>query len=65
MAIIFIIIKSIRYEDGSIDLVSEYVSSTRVAFKGKEGYKNYIGTLNRIAKIDLASITIAYKNPSF
>ncbi len=38
-----------KNEDGSIDLVSEYVSSTRVAFKGKEGYKKYIGTLNRIA----------------
>ncbi len=35
--------------DGSIDLVSEYISSTRISFKGKEDYKNYVGTLNRIA----------------
>ncbi len=39
-----------KNEDGSIDLISEYTSSTRIFFKGKEGYKNYIGALNRIAK---------------
>lgn len=39
-----------KNEDGSIDLVSEYTSSNKVTFKGKEGYKNYIGTLNTIAK---------------
>ncbi len=35
--------------DGSIDLISYYVSSRSVIFYGKEGYKNYVGTLNRIA----------------
>ncbi len=39
-----------KNDDGSIDLVSEYVSSTEVYFKGKEGYKNYIGTLNKVAQ---------------
>lgn len=35
--------------DGSIDLVSEYTSSSAIRIRGKEGYKNYIGTLNRRA----------------
>ena len=38
-----------KNSDGSIDLVSEYTSSNAVRIGGKEGYKNYIGTLNRIA----------------
>ncbi len=38
-----------KNSDGSIELVSEYTSSTSIYFKGKEGYKNYIGTLNTIA----------------
>ncbi len=38
-----------KNEDGSIDLVSEYTSSSAIRIKGKVGYKNYIGTLNRIA----------------
>ena len=35
--------------DGTIDLVSEYTSSTYVYFKGKTGYQNYISSLNTIA----------------
>ena len=35
--------------DGTIDLVSEYVSSTGIHFSGKLGYQNYIATLNQIA----------------
>lgn len=35
--------------DGTMDLVSEYVSSTNVYFKGKTGYQNYITSLNTIA----------------
>ncbi len=38
-----------KNEDGSIDLVSEYTTSTNVYFKGKEGYKKFTGTLNTIA----------------
>ncbi len=39
-----------KNEDRSIDLVSEYTSSIQVYFYGKEGYKNYIGALNKIAR---------------
>ncbi|MCI9280514.1 MAG: hypothetical protein HFJ02_06940 [Bacilli bacterium] len=39
-----------KNEDGSIDLVSEYTSSQNVIFKGEIGYKNYIGTLNKVAQ---------------
>lgn len=35
--------------DGTIDMVSEYVSSTNVYFSGQEGYLNFVGTLNTIA----------------
>ena len=35
--------------DGTVDVVSEYVSSTDVYFKGQTGYKNYVGALNTIA----------------
>ena len=36
--------------DNTVDMVSEYVSSVSVYFKGQTGYQNYIGTLNYIAK---------------
>ncbi len=35
--------------DGTVDMVSHNVSTKAVSFKGKTGYKNYIGTLNEIA----------------
>ena len=35
--------------DGTIDMVSEYVSSTNITLQGKTGYQNYIATLNQIA----------------
>ena len=38
-----------KNSDGTIDLVSEYTSKKDVYFGGKVGYKNYVGTLNRIA----------------
>ncbi len=37
-------------EDGTLEMVSEYVSSNVVYFYGLIGYKNYIGALNTIAK---------------
>ena len=37
-------------DDGTIDMVSEYVSSTNVYFKGQTGYLNFVGALNTIAK---------------
>ena len=36
--------------DGTIDLISEYVSSTDVYFKGLTGYKNFVGYLNVLAE---------------
>jgi len=36
--------------DGSIDMVSEYTSSTAVYFQGKKGYMNLVGGLNTIAR---------------
>ena len=35
--------------DGSYDAISEYTSSTKVAFGGKIGYRNFVSTLNQIA----------------
>jgi hypothetical protein len=35
--------------DGTYDAVSVYVSNNEVYFKGDTGYKNYVGTLNKIA----------------
>ncbi len=36
-------------DDGTIEMVSEYVSSTVVYFAGEAGYKNFVGALNTIA----------------
>lgn len=36
--------------DNTVDMVSEYVSTSAVSFKGQTGYQNLIGTLNYIAK---------------
>ena len=36
--------------DGTIDLISEYVSSTNVYFVGQKGYLNFVGYLNVLAK---------------
>ena len=38
-----------KYGDGSMDAVSEYTSSTNVAFTGTTGYRNFVGTLQTIA----------------
>ena len=37
------------HSDGSVDMVSEYVSSTNVNFRGATGYANFVGALNTIA----------------
>ena len=37
------------HSDGSVDAVSEYVSSTSVYFKGVQGYANFVGGLQTIA----------------
>ena len=36
-------------DDGTYDAVSEYVSSTKVTFKGKTGYQSFVGYLNVLA----------------
>ena len=38
------------HSDGSVDAVSEYVSSTGVYFKGVQGYANFVGGLQTIAQ---------------
>ncbi len=35
--------------DGTVDVVSEHVSSTRIYFKGQTGYRNLVGYLNVLA----------------
>lgn len=35
--------------DGTVEVISEYVSSTLIKFKGTIGYTNYVGALNEIA----------------
>jgi len=37
-------------DDGTIDLISEYVSSTNVFFRGRKGYLNLVGYLNVLAE---------------
>lgn len=37
-------------DDGTVDIISEYVSSTQVYFQGKKGYLNLVGYLNELAK---------------
>ena len=35
--------------DGTIDVISEHTSTTRVYFSGKTGYQNFVGYLNALA----------------
>ena len=36
--------------DGTVDLISEYVSSTEVYFSGTTGYLNFVGYLNELER---------------
>ncbi len=36
-------------DDGTVDIVSEHVSSTEVYFSGQTGYQNFVGYLNELA----------------
>ena len=47
----------IKVNDCNVEVVSEYVSSTKVYFRGIVGYRNFVGTLNIIAS--------AYENPTY
>ena len=46
-----------KNSDGTVDMVSEYVSSTNVYFSGTTGYANFVGYLNTLAD--------QYKNPTY
>ena len=35
--------------DGTIEMISEYTSSTKIFFRGKLGYQNFVGYLNELA----------------
>ena len=37
------------HNDGSLDMISDSISSTKLLFRGTTGYTNYIGALNTIA----------------
>ena len=37
-------------DDGTVDVVSEHVSSTAITFRGQIGYQNFVGYLNVLAK---------------
>ncbi len=39
-----------KNDDGTIDIVSEHVSSEKVVFRGSTGYLNFVKALNEIAK---------------
>ena len=39
-----------KNDDGSVEIISEYVSSTDVYFKGQTGYLNFVGYLNTLFK---------------
>lgn len=36
-------------DDGTVDIVSEYVSSTEIYFQGQTGYLNFVGYLNELS----------------
>lgn len=52
--------------DGTVDLISEYVSSTEVYFSGFTGYKNFTGYLNVLAsKYENDKYTVGSRNSGF
>lgn len=49
--------------DGTVDIISEHVSSTYVYFSGKEGYKNFAGYLNVLAsQYETSGVTIGSRH---
>ena len=36
-------------DDGTVDMISEYVSSEKIYFEGQKGYQNFVGYLNVLA----------------
>ncbi len=55
-----------KNNDGTLDLISEYTSTTYTFIWGKTGYKNYIGTLNLLARsYETEGITSRSRNMGF
>ena len=49
--------------DGTVDIISEYVSSTSVYFRGQEGYKNFVGYLNVLAsQYETSGVTVGSRH---
>ena len=49
--------------DGTVDIISEYLSSTDVYFSGKEGYKNLVGYLNVLAsQYETSGVTVGSRH---
>ncbi len=38
-----------KNSDGTVDIISEHISSTSIYFNGKKGYQNFVGYLNVLA----------------
>ena len=53
-------------DDGTIDMVSQYVSSTSVYFKAQTGYKNIVGYLNVLAsKYENSKYTVGSRHMGY
>ncbi len=49
--------------DGTVDLISEYVSSVNVSFRGQTGYQNIVGYLNVLAsQYETPGITVGSRH---
>ncbi len=52
--------------DGTIDMISEYISNEMISFQGEVGYKNYVGALNMLASAYTNSdYTIGSRYPGY
>ena len=50
-------------QDGTVDLISENVSSTNVYFRGQTGYQNFVGYLNVLAsQYETTGITVGSRH---
>ena len=49
--------------DGTVDIISEYVSSDKVLFDGVTGYKNFVGYLNVLAsQYETSGVTVGSRH---
>ena len=50
-------------QDGTVDIISEYVSSVNIIFRGQTGYKNLVGYLNVLAsQYETTGITVGSRH---